>query len=212
MEIGYFYYGLLKYKEAKEKYNLSNKESEKVKDFDDKILELQLIEPYLDSAIFYFNESIKICKSENMNRIKVIVMIIYVAECHFLKQEYNEGAIKIRDAMIEFGNFNIDFFDKEKNQNKLLTNLDPRIMIFINSVLLEKILYNLSMITSELQKKKLSAWIMNKLIDNTFYLNRKIQADVLERLRNIIFTDSKLDVPVFYIYLKLILIFFSWKI
>ncbi len=58
-------------------------------------------------------------------------MTVYVAKCHYYKQEFNEAAIKIRDAMVEFGNFNMDFFDINKGENKILNKVDPRIMILM---------------------------------------------------------------------------------
>jgi len=47
------------------------------------------------------------------------MMTVYVAKCHYYKQEFNEAAIKIRDAMVEFGNFNMDFFDINKFKSHL---------------------------------------------------------------------------------------------
>jgi len=131
-----------------------------------------------------------------MNGIKTIMMTIYVAKCHYFKQEYNEAAIKIRDAMVLFANFNMNFFDAEKSENKILKKIDPRIMILVNSNLFEQIFYNLSKITKKLLKNKLSAWIMNKMIDNVYYINHKILSDVVKNFKKMLFSNEDLNSPV----------------
>jgi len=144
----------------------------------------------INEAIKYFNESIKICQSENMNRIKVIMMMIYLARCYYLRQEYNEAAIKIKDAMIEFGNFNISFFNPNCPESKIISKLDPRVMIFINSNILEQIFFHLSKINYKLNKKKLSGLVLNTIIDNCYYFNRNIMKKVFHTLRKIIFPEN----------------------
>jgi len=124
------------------------------------------------------------------------MMTVYVAKCHYYKQEFNEAAIKIRDAMVEFGNFNMDFFDINKGENKILNKVDPRIMILINSNLLEQIFFTLSKIAKKLLKKKLSTWIMNKMIDNLYFFNHKIFSKVINRIKNLLFSNEYLDLPV----------------
>lgn len=182
LNMGYFYYGYIKLKQAEEKIK-AQKKSNKEKD-------KEIYKTLINEAIKYFNESIKICRSENMNRIKVIMMMIYLARCYYLRQEYNEAAIKIKDAMIEFGNFNISFFDPNCPESKMTPKLDPRVMIFINSNFLEQIFYHLSKINYKLNKKKLSGLVLNTIIDNCYYFNRKIMIKVFKNLRKIIFPED----------------------
>jgi hypothetical protein len=179
--MGYFYYGYIKLKDAEEKLKELKNYNENEKD---------IYRTLLNEAIKYFNESIKICRSENMNRIKVIMMMIYLARCYYLREEYNEAAIKIKDAMIEFGNFNISFFDPNFPESKMTSKLDPRVMIFINSNILELIFFHLSKINYKLNKRKLSGLVLNAIIDNCYYFNRKIMKKVFHRLKKIIFPED----------------------
>lgn len=192
---GYFYYGFIKYKQAEEKY-IDLKKKNKDEEAESKFIEKDRLDNIFNTAIFYFNEAIKICKSENMNRIKVIIMTIYVARCHYFRKEFSEAAVKIRDAMIEFGNFNMNFFDPEKSENKILAQVDPRIMIIVNANIFEQLFFNMSKIANKLQRKKLSAWLMNKMIEHSYYLNKKILCSVYQRIRKIIFNDDIMDKPV----------------
>jgi len=197
LSIGYFYYGFLKFKEGEEKLNAMKKtEDYKNNDSDRKFRKKAVGEPFFDDAIYYLNESIKVCRSENMNRIKTIIMIIYVAKCHYYKQEYNEASIKIRDAMVEFGNFNMNFFDEEKVENKILPKVDPKIMVLINSNILEQIFFNLSKITKKLLKRRLSVWIMNKMIDNAYYINHKVLSNIIDKFKKMLFCSEQMDLPV----------------
>ena len=197
MSIGYFYYGFLKFKEGEEKL-IAMKKTDDFRNYDsDKKYRIKALgEPFFNDAIYYLNESIKICRSENMNRIKTIMMIIYIAKCHYYKQEYNEASIKIRDAMVEFGNFNMNFFDAKKVENKILSKVDPKIMLLVNSNILEQIFFNLSKITKKLLKKRLSGWIMNKLIDNAYYINHKVLSKVINRFKKMLFSNEDMDLPV----------------
>lgn len=172
--MGFFYYGFIKLKEAEGKKKQNDREYKTV----------------LNEAIKNFNDCIKICKSENMNRIKVIMMSIYLSRCYYLRQEYNEAAVKIKDAMIELGNFNISFFDEKCPEFKITTKIDPRVMIFINSNILEQIFYHLSKINYKLNKKKLSGLVLNTIVDNCYYFNRKIMIKVFLTLKKIIFPED----------------------
>jgi hypothetical protein len=197
LSIGYFYYGFLKFKEGEEKLKALKKTEEyQNHDSDKKYRKKAVGEPYFNDAIYYLNESIKICRSENMNKIKTIIMIVYVAKCHYYKQEFNEASIKIRDAMVEFGNFNMNFFDYEKVEHKILPKVDPKIMVLINSNILEKIFFNLSKITKKLLKTRLSGWIMNKMLDNAYYMNHKIFTKTINRIKKILFNNEDMDLPV----------------
>lgn len=197
LSIGYFYYGFLKFKEGEEKLRTMKKtENIENNDSDKKYRKKAVGEPYFNDAIYYLNESIKVCRSENMNRIKTIMMIIYVAKCHYYKQEYNEASVKIRDAMVEFGNFNMNFFDAEKIENKILPKVDPKIMVLVNSNILEQIFSNLSKITKKLLKKRLSGWIMNKMLDNAYYINHKVLSNVIHRFKKMLFSNEDMDLPV----------------
>lgn len=191
--MGYFYYGFIKLQDAEKKLkDIKNSKDLKILKENEKDTYMTLI----NEAIKYFNESIKICRSEDMNRIKVIMMMIYLARCYYLRKEYNEAAIKIKDAMIEFGNFNISFFEPNTPQSKMTSKLDPRVMIFINSNILELIFFHLSKINYKLNKKKLSGLVLNTIIDNCYYFNRKIMKKVFHTLKKIIFPKDSEEKPV----------------
>ena len=186
----YYFYGFLKFSDYKKKRNkiktelMTNPElinnKEKLKD--EVRNKMKIHSKLLIDAAKFLNKSKTINNSMHFNKIKCIFILILLSNCAYLSEEYPEASNHLREALLAFSELNKLFFDKEIDKQ-----VDPRVMFIINGVIMEQILYNIGKICNRVQKKKLAAWVFNKLLEITYFRSENIHRKACNKLYEILF-------------------------
>jgi len=161
----YYFYGFLKFSDYKRrrskiKAELAGKFDNKEKLKDEVRNQMKIHSKLLVDATKYLKKSLTINNAMHFNLIKCIFILILLSNCAYLSEEYPEASNHLREALLRFSDLNKFFFDR-----KIDDQVDPRVMFIINGVIMEQILYNIGKICNKVQKKKLAAWVFNKLME-----------------------------------------------
>jgi hypothetical protein len=183
----YYFYGFLKFSDYKRrrskiKAELAGKFDNKEKLKDEVRNQMKIHSKLLVDATKYLKKSLTINNAMHFNLIKCIFILILLSNCAYLSEEYPEASNHLREALLRFSDLNKFFFDR-----KIDDQVDPRVMFIINGVIMEQILYNIGKICNKVQKKKLAAWVFNKLMEITYFRSENIHRKACNKLYEILF-------------------------
>ena len=139
----------------------------------------------LKSGIESLKQCLDINNNLNMNYIKSIFIVIILSEMSIELEEYSEANTYIKDALLKFSELNKYFFDK-----KLENLIDPKIVLLINSIILEKMLLIISKLAYKYNKFQLSAFILNKLLDICMFIDINTKKEVLDTIYSMLFENN----------------------
>ena len=132
----------------------------------------------LEEAIVDLNYSLSINTTMNLNQIKSIFTLILIAKCNFYNEKYTEASNDLKKALLKFSDLNKYFFEKN-----LWEQIDPRVMLIINGIIIEQILFNLGRVCEKLKKKQLAGWIFNKMMEISYFRSNEIYRKACNKLK-----------------------------
>lgn len=163
----FYFYGLMKFLDFKNKKEKIKKDNPNKKERKELIKESY---PLLEDAILKFKKSLAINNTMYFNQIKCILTLVLISECQYYIEDCNESTNSLKEALIRFSDLNTYFFDKQ-----LSDHIDPRVMFIINGIVMEQILFSLSKVCDKLGKRRLSGWILNKIMEVTLFRSNVVQ-------------------------------------
>ena len=134
------------------------------------ILENQIIKK-TEIAIKYFKLSYDINNKYYINKIKCIIILLYIAKCQLYNEKYKSEAIDtVKNAIIKLYTLNQDFI---KINEKCKFN--PIIMLLINGAIMEQILYLIVKINNR-TNNKLTIELLSDIMKLSYFKTDNIQS------------------------------------
>jgi len=144
------------------------------------ILENQIIQK-TEIAIKYFKLSYDINNKYCINKIKCIIILLYIAKCQLYKEKNQSEAIDtMKNAIIKLYTLNQDF--KKMNE---FCKFNPIIMLLINGAIMEQILYLILKININ-TNNKLSIELLSDIMKLSYFKTDNIQSKAAKNIANII--------------------------
>ena len=141
------------------------------------ILENQIAQK-TEIAIKYFKLSYEINKEYGINKIKCIIILLYIAKCQLYKEKNKSEAIDtMKNAINELYYFNLDL--KKKNQ------INPIIMLLINGAIMEQILYLIVKINLN-TNNKLALKLLSDIMKLSYFKTDNIQSKAAKNISQLI--------------------------
>lgn len=166
---------------------------------------------YLERAIRHFKESYKINNSLQINQIKNIIILVYLSKCYmeFSNKSIEDANKVLKKAFLTLSNFNdliIELTDNEysvkrkkantnfdylfyKNYGSYMSHnakecyVDSRVMLIVNGILIQFILYQIGKMSLKLHKYKVSYYCFVKLIQISFFKNEDLHFKSIKWIR-----------------------------
>jgi len=91
----------------------------------------------------------------------------------------------LKEALLKFADLNKFIFEKNLDDQ-----LDPRVMFVVNGVIIEQVLYQTGKICSKIGKKKLAAWVYNKLMEVSYFRSTEIEQSCCKKLYKFLFDTN----------------------
>ena len=131
----------------------------------------------------YFKKSLDINKKFGINKIKSIVILIYLSKCYMYKNLFkkSDSIDSIKNSIISLFNLN-QYFIEMKNK----IHLSPRIMLLINGIIFEQIIFNIAKINKNYNNEKLASQIFLKTLSLSYFKTDNIQSKSCKNLGNLI--------------------------
>jgi len=95
----------------------------------------------------------------------------------------------LKEALLKFADLNKFIFEKGLDDQ-----LDPRVMFVVNGVIIEQVLYQTGRICSKIGKKKLAAWVYNKLMEVSYFRSTEIEQKCCEKLYKFLFDVNTFNI------------------
>ncbi len=146
--------------------------------------EINKMDFYLENAIIHFKKSYKINSHLEINLIKNIYIKILLAKCYnsFSIRKNEETNKELKKSILVLNQFN-DLIKKLKNNNKII--VDSRIMLIINGIYFELILFYIGKFSIKLRKYKIAYFCFFKLLSISNFKNQKIHFKALKWLEKL---------------------------
>jgi len=167
---------------------------------------------YLEKAIRHFKESYKINNSLQINQIKNIIILVYLAKCYleFSNKSIEDANKVLKKAFLTLSNFNeliVELTDDEaislkkkkynnnyefllyKNIGNYISHsikdcyVDSRVMLIVNGALIQFILYQIGKMALKLHKNKVAYYCFVKLIQISFFKNENLHFKAIKWIR-----------------------------
>ena len=131
----------------------------------------------------YFKKSLDINKKFGINKIKSIIILIYLSKCYMQKNLFkkSDSIEAIKNAIISLFNLN-QYFSEMYNK----IHLNPRIMLLINGIIFEQIIYNIAKINQNNNNDKLAAQMFLNSLSISYFKTDNIQSKSCKHLINLI--------------------------
>lgn len=144
-------------------------------------------------AIVYFKKSLEYNKKFNCNKIKSIILYLYISQCYMTQKNYLEAFANLKEALISFLDFNDEIIEMEERHK---IKFDSAIMIIINSLLFEEIIYLISKVfykskenSSNLVVRHLSQ-VMSLSVFKTDFVQAKVSKLLLTIIEKHLFSND----------------------
>ena len=147
-------------------------------------LETNKMDFYLENAINHLKKSYKINSHLEINLIKNIYIKILLAKCYnsFSIRKNEETNKNLKKSILVLNKFN-DLIKKLKNNNNII--VDSRIMLIINGIYFELILFNIGKFSVKIRKYKIAYICFFKLLSISNFKNQKIHFKALKWLEKL---------------------------
>ena len=147
---------------------------------------------YYETAIVYFFRSYEINHKFSINKIQLIVILIYICKCYLYLGKTCDAIENIKKSLVSLFTLNQNFVELNGR-----INLNPRIMLLVNGAIIEQILYYIGYINKGM-KKKLSAQIFLTVLSVSYFKTDNIQSKASKHLVSLIYDykkkkESKID-------------------
>ena len=143
------------------------------------ILENQIIQK-TELAIKYFKLSYEINNKYGINKIKCIVILLYIAKCQLNKEQNKSEAIDtIKTAINQLYNLNKYF------RRVTTCKFNPIIMLLINGAIMEQILYVIVKININ-TNNKLTLELLSDIMKLSYFKTDNIQSKTAKSIANLI--------------------------
>ena len=147
---------------------------------------------YYETAIVYFFRSYEINHKFSINKIQLIVILIYICKCYLYLGKTWDAIENIKKSLVSLFTLNQNFVELNGR-----INLNPRIMLLVNGAIIEQILYYIGYINKGM-KKKLSAQIFLTVLSVSYFKTDNIQSKASKHLVSLIYDykkkkESKID-------------------
>ena len=147
---------------------------------------------YYETAIVYFFRSYEINHKFSINKIQLIVILIYICKCYLYLGKTWDAIENIKKSLVSLFTLNQNFVELDGR-----INLNPRIMLLVNGAIIEQILYYIGYINKGM-KKKLSAQIFLTVLSVSYFKTDNIQSKASKHLVSLIYDykkkkESKID-------------------
>ena len=134
------------------------------------ILENQIIKK-TEIAIKYFKLSYDINNKYCINKIKCIIILLYIAKCQLYKEKNKSEAIDtMKNAIIKLYTLNQDFIKMNE-----ICRFNPIIMLLINGAIMEQILYLIVKINNK-TNNKLTIELLSDIMKLSYFKTDNIQS------------------------------------
>ena len=134
------------------------------------ILENQIIKK-TEIAIKYFKLSYDINSKYCINKIKCIIILLYIAKCQLYKEKNKSEAIDtMKNAIIKLYTLNQDFIKMNE-----ICRFNPIIMLLINGAIMEQILYLIVKINNK-TNNKLIIELLSDIMKLSYFKTDNIQS------------------------------------
>lgn len=147
---------------------------------------------YYETAIVYFFRSYEINHKFSINKIQLIVILIYICKCYLYLGKTWDAIENIKKSLVSLFTLNQNFVELNGR-----INLNPRIMLLVNGAIIEQILYYIGYINKGM-KKKLAAKIFLTVLSVSYFKTDNIQSKASKHLVSLIYDhrrkkESKID-------------------
>lgn len=147
---------------------------------------------YYETAIVYFFRSYEINHKFSINKIQLIVILIYICKCYLYLGKTWDAIENIKKSLVSLFTLNKNFVELNGR-----INLNPRIMLLVNGAIIEQILYYIGYINKGM-KKKLAAQIFLTVLSVSYFKTDNIQSKASKHLVSLIYDykkkkESKID-------------------
>ena len=144
------------------------------------ILENQIIK-ITDVAIKYFKLSYEINNKYCINKIKCIVILLYIAKCQLFKEKNKSEVIDtMKNAIIKLYTLNQDFIKMNE-----ICQFNPIIMLLINGAIMEQILYLIAKINNK-TNNKLTIELLSDILKLSYFKTDNIQSKTAKSITYLI--------------------------
>ena len=144
------------------------------------ILEGQIIK-MTDIAIKYFKLSYEINNKYCINKIKCIIILLYIAKCQLYKEKNKSEAIDtMKNAIIKLYTLNQDFIKMNE-----ICQFNPIIMLLINGAIMEQILYLIAKINNK-TNNKLTVELLSDIMKLSYFKTDDIQSKTAKNITYLI--------------------------
>ena len=150
----------------------------------------QEISRYYEKAIKYFTKSNEINNKYSINKIKSIIILIYICKCYIYLDRKTEAIETIKKCIETFYYLNTNLIELN---HKL--KLNARIMLLVNATIIEQILYLIGLINKD-DKNNLSASLFYQVLSISHFKTDYIQCKTSKYLNHIIKTNN-INFPIY---------------
>ena len=139
---------------------------------------------YLLNAINHFKISYRINNILHINLIKNIIILIYLSKCYIsLNNRQKDDCNKcLKKSFIVLSKFNELIENIIRNS---ICKVNSRIMLIINGILIEFILYNIGKFAYKIGKYKIAYFTFFNMLHLSFYQNENLHLKSLKQINNI---------------------------
>lgn len=125
----------------------------------------------LNEAKKHLTISLNINNSIYFNQTKCIFIQLLLSQIEYYCDEgMSDSSNCLKEALLKFADLNKFIFEKSLDDQ-----LDPRVMFVVNGVIIEQVLYQTARICSKIGKRKLAAWVYNKLMEVSYFRSTEIE-------------------------------------
>lgn len=145
-----------------------------------KVIENQILKR-TETALKYFKLSLEINSKYCINRIKCIIILLYIAKCQLYNVRKKTEAIDTtKTAIIKLYSLNEKFIEINENYK-----LNPIIMLLINGVIMEQILHLIVKINKQ-TNNKLTTEILSDIMKISIFKTDNMQSKACRNIVNLI--------------------------
>lgn len=142
----------------------------------------------LEKSINYLTSSLEINESLIVNPIKVVFTYVLISKCYLKLKKYVLCSVNIKEAITKFCEINNKIIE-----NKIYVDLNPKVIYLIINIMFENIYYLIFKLNLLTGKYKLSAIILNEILNKSYFLKFKRKKNILLYLSNLLYNDVNIN-------------------
>ena len=145
-----------------------------------KVIESQILKK-IEIALKYFKLSLEINTKYCINKLKCIIILLYIAKCQLNnKRKKTEAIDTTKNSIIKLYSLNKELMKINENYK-----FNPIIMLLINGAIMEQILYLIVKINKE-TNNKLATELLSDIMKMSYFKTDNIQSKVCHNIVNLI--------------------------